>query len=98
MVEFRLYYDEHGKVSCYTCENLPGNNYLVITKEQYAESNPYIRIVDGEIVNQSEFSVISKLVESSSDGIECHVDDVCVLTNQEPTIKWKVEINEFRNC
>ena len=29
--EFRLYYDESGKVICYTCEKLPGN-YIVIDK------------------------------------------------------------------
>ena len=26
MFEFRLYYDENGKVLCYTCEELPGEN------------------------------------------------------------------------
>ena len=24
--EFRLYYDDSGKVICYTCEKLPGDN------------------------------------------------------------------------
>lgn len=92
---FRLYYDENGKVICYTCEVLPGDNYIEIDSQTYAESNPYIRVVDGEIRKDSDYVIVARLVESN-EGVSCESDDVCVLSDTGK--KWKVEINEFRNC
>lgn len=93
---FRLYYDENGKVICYTCEQLPGDNFIEIDTLTYAESNPNLRVINGEIRRDSDYTVISKLVESD-EGIECEVEDVCLLTDSIEHKKWKVEINEFRN-
>jgi hypothetical protein len=95
MVEFRLYYDDTGKVICYTCEQLPGDNYIVIDTQTYAEGRPDLRIVNGEIRRASDFVVVSKLVESST-GIECNYDDVCIIDDTGGK-KWKTETYEFRN-
>jgi len=48
--EFRLYYDEKGKVVTYTCEKLEGN-YIVIDKHVFAQARPGgRRVVSREIV------------------------------------------------
>ena len=94
MVEFRLYYDDNGKVICYTCDKLEGN-YIVIDAQTYAESRPDLRIVDGKIIKASEYMILSKLVKSIK-GIKCDVSDICVITNTEPSSHWEVEINEYR--
>lgn len=93
---FRLYYDENGKVICYTCEALPGENYIEIDRQTYAEGNPCLRIIDGVIRSDSEYVVIAKIVESN-EGISCEPEDICILTDSTDNKKWKVEINEFRN-
>lgn len=95
MVEFRLYYDDTGKVMCYTCDNLPGNNYIVVDPQTYAEGRTDLRIVDGEIKRASDFVVISKLVQSTN-GIECNYEDVCIIDDTGGK-KWKIETYEFRN-
>jgi hypothetical protein len=91
-----LYYDEHGKVICYTCDVIPGDNYIEIDRQTYAECNPNIRIVDGKICRDSNFVVIAKLTESEN-GVECEPNDICILTSSEVNKKWKIKINEFRN-
>ena len=97
MVEFRLYYDDTGKVICYTCEALSGDNYIVIDAQTYAESRHDIRVIDGEISKDAEYIVISKMVESIK-GISCEIEDICILTDKEPNKKWEAEVNEFRHC
>lgn len=97
MVEFRLYYNENGTVLCYTCDTLPDNDrYIVIDKDVYALSDPYVRVIDGKIVRKDLFITTSKLVYSTN-GISCAKEDVCIITADEPTNKWKVETYEFRN-
>jgi hypothetical protein len=93
---FRLYYDENGRVICYTCEVLPGDNYIEIDRQTYAEGRPDLRIVNGEIRLDNDYCVIARLVESI-DGIKCEPEDICILTDSVENKKWKVEINEFRN-
>jgi len=93
---FRLYYDENGRVICYTCEVLPGDNYIDIDSQTYAECNPNLRIINGEIRRASDYSVVARIVEAV-DGVKCEPEDICVLTDSEENKKWKVEINEFRN-
>ena len=95
MVEFRLYYDDTGKVICYTCDNLPGDNYILVDPQTYAEGRTDLRIVDKEIKRSNEFIFISKLVESL-DGIKCNSEDVCVIDNSDDSKTWKLEVNEYR--
>lgn len=95
MVELRLYYDDNGKVLCYTSENLEGN-YIVIDANTYAEGRFDLRVVDNKITKASEYMFISKLVKSDS-GTRCEPNDICVLTDNDPSTFWEVKINEFRN-
>ena len=97
MFEFRLYYDDAGKVIGYSADNSGSGNYIIIDSKTYHEGRIDLRVVNGKIVRDSEFIVLSKLVESTK-GIQCEPEDICVITKNEPNIKWKLKIDEFRRC
>lgn len=94
--EFRLYYDEAGRVICYTCEKLEGN-YLVIDSSTYAEGRPDIRVVDGRLAAGVSATVVSRLVPGSP-GIRCAAEDFNIVVDddyQGPTITWKLKTYEL---
>ena len=94
MVEFRLYYDDTGKVLCYTCENLEGN-YLVIDADTYHQCRHDVYVIDGKLVKQSDCTVIRKLKPSTT-GVTCSSDDICMITTEGETTKWNLTTNEHR--
>lgn len=94
--EFRLYYDDKGKVVCYTCEKLEGN-YIVIDARTYAESRPDLRIIDGKISTVQPSAVVYKLMPGDV-GIECAVEDISIIPDSDykgKTQKWKLNIYEL---
>jgi hypothetical protein len=95
MVEFRLYYDDNGRVICYTCDDLPGDNYIVIDSGTYAQSRPDVRVVDGKVRQDSDYIVLSTMVMSTT-GTKCDVNDICVITDESPNNTWEMITNEFR--
>ena len=99
--EFRLYYDDKGKVLYYICE-LPDTksegNYIVVDAQTYAEGRPDLRIVDGRISTVTQGSVVSKLVPDDTDGIECSEDDISIIVPKKckvKKIKWKLKTYEL---
>jgi len=96
--EFRLYYDEQGKVLFYTCEK-PEGNYIVVDATTYAEGRPDIRVVDGKISNVAQGSVVCKLVPSDdNEGIDCSETDISIIVPKRYKIKktkWKLKIYEL---
>lgn len=93
--EFRLYYDESGKVVTYTCEKLIGK-YIVIDAETFAEARPDVLVVNGIITKANKANYTSKL-KPAPEGISCLKDDVSIISNDEDVEKvtWRVCINEF---
>lgn len=97
--EFRVYYDENGRVLFYTCDK-PEGNYLVIDSQTYAEARPDIRIIDGVIHKASEFAVVTKLRHSDK-GTICAIEDVSIIVDSNYTGKtqtWKAETHEYKYC
>lgn len=95
--EFRLYYDEKGKVITYTCEKLEGN-YIVIDKHVFAEARPDVRVVDGKLTNQASSVVITRLAQDVTGDIQCAKEDISIIVDDTytgPSIKWKLKIYEF---
>lgn len=88
-LEFRLYYDDEGKVLCYTSENLPGK-YLVITPEQFAEARPDVYIMDGQIIKTHKPSHHFKLSKNDSEGTATSKYDINILTSENCNF-WKLE-------
>lgn len=95
--EFRLYYDDAGKVVCYTCDKLPGK-YIVIDAITFAAARPDIRVVDGKISTVSPEAVISKLVPSNI-GQKCIKGDVSIVVSDDYTgdvTYWKLMTHEYK--
>lgn len=94
--EFRLYYDDAGKVICYTCEKLEGN-YIVIDALTYAQGRPDVRIIDGKISTVSNHCIVSKLMPHPTQGIQCEEEDVSVISvNETETLRWKLNTYEIK--
>jgi hypothetical protein len=93
MVEFRLYYDDNGKVLCYTCEKLEGN-YILIDSDTYHQCRPDVCVIDGKIVKRSEMTVIRKL-KPSAKGVTCSNDDITMIATEGTA--WELTTHEFRH-
>lgn len=95
--EFRLYYDDNGRVVTYTCEKIEGK-YIVIDAMTFAEARPDVRVVDGKLASTVNVTVIAKLVPDSTEGITCAKEDVSILVDPSytgDTTKWKLKLYEF---
>jgi len=94
--EFRLYYDDLGKIICYTGEKLEGN-YIVIDAMTFAESRQDIRVIDGRIVKDSSNATIVRLTPSDS-GHLCATEDLSIIVTNDDAIEkqyWKLTVYEF---
>ena len=95
--EFRLYYDEKGNVLFYTCEK-PEGNYVVVDALTYAQARPDLRVVDGRLSTVTQGSVVSKLVKSIDDGIDCYEEDISIVVSTNDKVKktkWKLKTYEL---
>jgi hypothetical protein len=89
--EFRLYYDDKGKVICYTCEKLEGN-FIIVDASTFAQARPDVRVVDGRITTVQANAVVSKLMPGDS-GQECAKQDISIVVVKEfkgETTNWKM--------
>lgn len=91
--EFRVYYNEQGKILFYSCEKHEGN-YIVVTKDEYAEGRPELLVIDGKLTRPNNSQSTIKLVPDV-EGMSCAVDDVSIVTTTGNTQKWKLKVNEF---
>ncbi len=92
-IEYRVYYDETGKVITYTIENIPGK-YLVITREQYAEARPDAMVRDGKLIKTNVVTHIWKL-EKSSQGTQCSKYDISIIVDHEGDF-WEMKPYEIK--
>ena len=95
-VEFRLYYDDKGNVTHYTCEKLEGN-YIVIDVETYAAARPDLRVINGKISSVAA-NARASILKPGLSGIRCAKDDISVVVDDKyagSTLRWKVENYEL---
>lgn len=93
-LEFRLYYDEHGKVVTYTSENLPGN-FITITKQQYAEARSDVIVKDGKIVTTHKAVHVDKYTKNLVEGVKTSKYDINILSDVD-YVYWKFEQHDIR--
>lgn len=95
-LEFRLYYDEEGKVLFYSGQEQEGK-YIVIDSQTYAEGRMDLRIVNGKIVRTQDNAVVAKLKPHISEGISCHKYDISIIVPEKykHKQKWKLNIYEL---
>jgi hypothetical protein len=95
--EFRLYYDDNGKVLFYSCEK-PEGNFIVVDDVTYSAGRYDVRVIDGVIHKNSEFAMVTKL-ERSTEGTRCAVEDISIIVSndyQGKTQTWRSETHEFK--
>lgn len=90
--EFRLYYDDKGYVTGYTCEKLEGN-YIIVDALTFAEARPDVRVVDGKIIKNNTGSVVSRLYKDT-DGVLCEIEDVSIITESDGQY-WNLKTHEL---
>lgn len=96
--EFRLYYDDKGRVICYTCDTSLEGNFILVDNSTFAQGRPDVRVVDGRVTNVISGSVVSKLVSTSNEGSRCAAEDMSILVdeNYDGEVKtWKLKTYEL---
>lgn len=95
-LEFRLYYDNEGKVLFYSGQEQEGN-YITVDAQTYAEGRMDLRIVNGKIIRTQDNAVVAKLKPNIIEGITCHKDDISVVVPEKfkNKKKWKLNIYEL---
>jgi hypothetical protein len=96
--EFRLYYDDKGKVICYTGDKSVTGDYIVIDALTFAAARPDVRVIDGKISTVAPNAVVYKLMPNDIDGIECHSEDISIVVDNSYTDKkqkWKLTTYEL---
>ena len=90
-LEFRLYYDDQGRVLYYSMEDLPGT-YITVDRHTFEQHRFDIRIKDEKIIKQNHPSSW-KLVPSDTASYSCHANDVSIVVPEtyENKQHWKVE-------
>lgn len=94
--EFRLYYDDKGKVVCYSCEKIEGT-YIIIDAATYAAGRPDVRVIDGKISTAVPSLVVSKLMPNI-EGVSCAEEDISIVVDsnyKDKIIKWKLNTYEL---
>jgi len=88
--EYRLYYNKvTGKLIRYTTDALDQGDYLVISKQQYAEGRNDILVIDGKIRTLDSFDLWTKLVPAKH-GISTR-DDNLMIVDDNGAAKWKLK-------
>ena len=94
--EFRLYYDENGRVVCYCGDKSATGNYIVIDTQTFAEARNDIRIIDGKISTVTSNATVHKLMPNSTEGTACDINDISIIVDgTEEHTKWKMNIYEL---
>lgn len=96
--EFRLYYDEQGKVLFYTCEK-PEGNYIVVDAQTFAESRPDVRVIDGRISTVNPAFIITKLMPDTKEGTLTASEDISIIVSGKTKVKtqkWKLRTYELK--
>jgi ribosomal protein S4E len=94
--EYRAYYDEQGNVTTYAMTDVEGmGKWIKITKEQFAEANPFCRVVDGVLKKLVHSRSYLKLIKTDDEaGIKTAKHDICILVDNTEYNKWKPSLYE----
>lgn len=94
--EFRLYYDDKGKVICYSGDKSMEGNYIVIDTQTFIEGRYDVQVIDGQISRASPNAVVYKLMPSVDAGANCHPEDISIMVSEnDDKQKWKLIVYEL---
>jgi hypothetical protein len=97
--EFRLYYDDKGKVVGYVGDkssHASSEKYIIVDAQTFAEARHDIKIIDGKISTATADAVVYKLMPGDV-GISCHSENVSIVVDESfiDQTKWKLTIYEL---
>lgn len=95
-IEFRLYYDELGRVLFYTSEK-PEGNYITVDQQVYSEMRYDWKVVDGKLTKLIPGVIISKLMPKD-EGQLCAKEDMSIIVPKSYKGKkqqWKLVTYEL---
>ena len=88
--EYRLYYNKvNGKPIRYTTDTVDQGDYIVISKQQYAEGRYDIQVIDEKICTLDSFDQWTKLVPAKH-GMSTRADNVMIVDDNGGA-KWKIK-------
>lgn len=91
---YRLYYNEDGSPKCYSMEEMP-DKYIEVNAQIFCLQPQNVKVVDGKLTFIEPLINVQKLSPNEQSGVSCHIKDVCVIVSEnQPHIKWKKQINE----
>jgi hypothetical protein len=95
--EYRLYYDDNGRVICYTNKVLDGN-FIHVDVLTYHASRLDIRVVNGVIVKHHDRVYVTKQTISDV-GTRCCIEDINIIVPDSytgDTNTWNAKTHEFK--
>lgn len=97
-LEYKVYYNADGSIITYTTEELPGE-YIVVTKEQWAEARPDARVVDGQLVYTHIKRHVFKLEPTTGGKYRSATWDMNILLGEQDDIEaknWGIRAYDIR--
>ena len=90
-LEFRIYHDEDGNITCYSMEDIPGN-YIVTDQHTFNQFRMDLKVRDGKLIKITR-NASWKLVPSEAAEYACDASDITVIVPLDHSNKkyWKVE-------
>lgn len=89
--QYRVYYNDTGRIVCYTMEDLPGN-YIVISAEDYALCRYDARVDEGKLVYthlQSHTFKLRKVAENTPGSVKTTKYDINIIVEDDETsVDW----------
>lgn len=92
-IEYRLYYDKHGKPICYSTEDLP-HNYIIVSRQEYAAAREDAIVVDGAMIHNNRSTLLYKLTKSLTGGVKTSKYDINIITRKNYTL-WDYTAHEI---
>lgn len=91
-VEYRVYYDGQGNITCYSMEDLPGE-YVVVDRQTFDQVRMDLKVRNGQLIRLTKQSTW-RLMPAQDNVYACHADDVSIIVDGDYHNKkfWKVEI------
>lgn len=93
-MDYRLYYDDDGRVVAYTVgTDVRSEKYISITPEQFSESRMDVLVLDGKIV-RTERNTVSFVLQKNTEGFKTSKYDINIPTEEPDGNFWKITTHD----
>lgn len=94
ILEYRVYYDDNGKIITYTTDKLEGK-YIVIDRQTYALADHTMIVVNNKLISTKKNKMSTKFKKSDK-GIKCSKYDINIIVdNDDEYNSWELVVNGY---